>query len=510
MKKKILLIFALGFIISVKAQEIKETTKSSSKTKEENTAYNIPFQLDKQVVTQHQTTIKGQRIPYKATTGTMPVWDKEGKALAGLFYTYYERTDIKDQATRPLVISFNGGPGSASVWMEIAYTGPRLLNIDDEGYPVQPYGIKENPYSILDVADIVYVNPVNTAYSRPLNKDIPDTTFFGVNADIKYLAEWIRGFVSRNNRWTSPKYLIGESYGTTRVSGLALELQNNQWMYLNGVVLVSPTDLGIERGVVNDAALKLPYFAATAWFHKKLGSDLQQKDLTDILPEVESFTINELLPALSMGGSLDENKKTEIAKKIAHYSGLSEKVILQNNLDVPYSYFWKELLREEGFTIGRLDSRYKGIDKKDAGDRPDFNAELTSWLHSFTPAINSYVRNELNYKTDMKYNMFGSVYPWDRTNDQTGENLRQAMAQNPYLHLMVQSGYYDGACDYFNAKYNMWQMDPSGKLKERMSWKGYRSGHMMYLRKEDLAKGNEDIRTFIKESLPKTGQAAKY
>jgi len=510
MKKNAFLIILVGFALQLQAQESKEASSTPPKAKEENSIYNIPYNLDQQVVSNHQTTIKGQRIPYKATTGTMPVWDEEGKALAGIFYTYYERTDIKDQSARPLVISFNGGPGSASVWMEIAYTGPRLLNIDDEGYPVQPYGIKENPNSILDVADIVFVNPVNTAYSRPLNKDIPASKFFGVNADIKYLAEWIRGFVSRNNRWTSPKYLIGESYGTTRVSGLALELQNSQWMYLNGVVLVSPTDLGIERGVVNDAALKLPYFAATAWFHKKLSPDLQQKDLTDVLPEIESFTINELLPALSMGGSLDESKKVAIAKKIAHYSGLSEKVILQNNLDVPYSYFWKELLREEGFTVGRLDSRYKGIDKKDAGDSPDFNAELTSWLHSFTPAINSYVRNELNYKTDLKYNMFGSVYPWDKTNNQTGENLRQAMAQNPYLHLMVQSGYYDGACDYFNAKYNMWQMDPSGKLKERMSWKGYRSGHMMYLRKEDLAKGNEDIRNFIKASLPKVGEAAKY
>ncbi len=510
MKKNAFLIILFGLAVGLQAQEAKEASANPPKAKEENSIYNIPYNLDQQVVSNHQTTIKGQRIPYKATTGTMPVWDEEGKALAGIFYTYYERTDIKDQSSRPLVISFNGGPGSASVWMEIAYTGPRLLNIDDEGYPVQPYGIKENPNSILDVADIVYVNPVNTAYSRPLNKDIPGSKFFGVNADIKYLAEWIRGFVSRNNRWTSPKYLIGESYGTTRVSGLALELENSQWMYLNGVVLVSPTDLGIERGLVNDAALKLPYFAATAWFHKKLSPDLQGKDLTDMLPEIESFTINELLPALSMGGSLDESKKVAIAKKMARYSGLSEKVILQNNLDVPYSYFWKELLREEGFTVGRLDSRYRGIDKKDAGDNPDFNAELTSWLHSFTPAINSYIRNELNYKTDLKYNMFGSVYPWDKTNNQTGENLRQAMAQNPYLHVMVQSGYYDGACDYFNAKYNMWQMDPSGKLKERMSWKGYRSGHMMYLRKEDLAKGNEDIRNFIKESLPKAGEAAKY
>ncbi|MDO7742800.1 MAG: carboxypeptidase, partial [Pedobacter sp.] len=168
------------------------------------------------VVTQHQVNIKGQRVPYKATTGTLPVWDEEGKAIAGLFYTYYERSDVKDRASRPLVISFNGGPGSASVWMHIAYTGPVVLNIDDEGYPVQPYGYKENSASILDMADIVYIDPVNTGYSRAINKDIPGSKFFGVNADIKYLAEWINTFVTRNDRWASPKFLIGESYGTTR------------------------------------------------------------------------------------------------------------------------------------------------------------------------------------------------------------------------------------------------------------------------------------------------------
>ncbi len=479
--------------------------------KEEKTNLpNIVFNPDKTVVTDHAVTIKGQRIAYKATTGTMPVWDEEGKTLAGLFYTYYERSDVKDRASRPLVISFNGGPGSASVWMHIAYTGPRLLNIDDEGYPVQPYGIKENPYSILDVADIVFVNPVNTGYSRAVSKDIPGSKFFGVRADIKYLAEWINTFVTRNNRWASPKYLIGESYGTTRVSGLALELQNAQWMYLNGVILVSPTDLGIERGGPVEAALRLPYFAATAWDHKVLPADLQQKDLVDMLPEVENFTIHELIPAMSLGSSLGEEKKKQIAEKMARYSGLSAKVILQHNLNVPLNFFWKELLRDKGFTVGRLDSRYRGIDRGDAGERPDFNAELTSWLHSFTPAINMYLRNELNYKTDLKYLMFGNVHPWDRSGDRTGENLRQAMAQNPFLHVMVQSGYYDGACDYFNAKYNLWQMDAAGKLKERLSWKGYRSGHMMYLRKQDLETANEDIRQFIKASTPGAGKAARY
>lgn len=510
MKKSLFLVVAIASFISTIAQQKTDSSDKSSPKSEKPSESNLVFNPDQSVITEHITTIKGQKVPYKATTGTMPVWDEDGKAIAGLFYTYYERTDIKNNESRPLVISFNGGPGSASVWMHIAYTGPTLLKIDDEGYPVQPYGIKENPYSILDVADVVYVNPVNTGYSRAISKDTPKATFFGVNADIKYLASWIGSFVTRTNRWASPKYLIGESYGTTRVSGLALELQEKQWMYLNGVILVSPTTLGINRGVATDGALKLPYFAATAWYHKMLPPDLQNKDLTDMLPEVEEFTMNELLPAMSKGGALEEGKRKEIAAKIARYSGLSEKVVLQNNLDVPTGYFWKELLRDKGFTVGRLDSRYKGIDKKDAGDRVDFNAELTSWLHSFTPAINMYLRNELKYKTDLTYNMFGPVRPWDNSNDNTGENLRQAMAQNPYLHLMVQSGYYDGACDYFNAKYNMWQMDPSGKLKDKMSWKGYRSGHMMYLRKQDLETANEDIRDFIKASIPKAGQAAKY
>jgi carboxypeptidase C (cathepsin A) len=466
--------------------------------------------IDAYNTTKNEITIRGQRVPYKVNTGSMPVWDEEGKAIAGMFYIYYERTDIADKSSRPLVISFNGGPGTASVWMQIGYTGPRVLKIDDEGYPIQPYGLKDNPNSLLDVADILYVDPVNTGFSRPVSKDIPASKFFGVNADIKYLAEWINTFLSRYKRWASPKFLIGESYGTTRVSGLALELQNAQWIYLNGVILVSPTDLGIERNGPVDAALRLPYYAATAWYHKMLPADLQQKDLTDMLPEVENFTVNELIPAISKGSFLDEQKKKEIASKMSRYSGLSEKTILAQNLNVPTDFFWKELLRDKGFTVGRLDSRYLGIDKKNAGEGPDYNAELASWLHAFTPAINMYLREELNYKTDLKYNMFGPVYPWDETNNHTGENLRQAMAQNPFLHVMIQSGYFDGACDYFNAKYSMWQLDPGGKLKDRLSWEGYRSGHMMYLRKPDLSTSNQHLRDFILKAIPKQGEAAKY
>ncbi|HNR75476.1 MAG TPA: carboxypeptidase, partial [Cyclobacteriaceae bacterium] len=289
---------------------------------------------------------------------------------------------------------------------------------------------------------------------------------------------------------------------------LALELQNNHWMYLNGVILVSPTELGIKRdGPVNDA-LSLPYYTATAWYHKKLPADLQAKDLMDVLAESEKFTIDEFIPALSKGGFIDPAKRKEIAGKAARYSGLKEESVLNHNLAVPTQYFWKDLLRTEGFTVGRLDSRYKGIDKMAAGERPDFNSELTSWLHSFTPAINYYLRDVLKYKTDLQYNMFGPVHPWDNTRDNTGENLRLAMAENPYLHVMIQSGYYDGATTYFDAKYSMWQLDPSGKMKDRLRFEGYRSGHMMYLRAEDLVSSNDHIRDFIKKSTA-TG-SAKY
>lgn len=477
---------------------------------------NVEIPVDTAVTTSHSVTIKGQRIPYNATTGMQPVWNDEGEPIASLFYTYYERTDVRDRNNRPLVISFNGGPGSASVWMHIAYTGPRILNIDEEGFPLQPYGIKENPHSILDVADIVYVNPVNTGYSRVLNKSEDKkqdrSQFFGVNADISYLGKWINTFVTRNNKWLSPKYLIGESYGTTRVSGLALELQNSQWMYLNGVILVSPTEIGIERDGPVEIANRLPYFAAAAWYHNALPQELQQMDLEDeLLPEVENYAINELLPALVKGGFLETGERNEIASRMSYYSGVPERVILQNNLEVPFRLFWKELLREKGgHTIGRLDSRYLGLDRKESGESPDYNAELTSWLHSFTPAINYYLNNELNFKTDLTYYMFGPVHPWDRSGNNTGENLRQAMAQNPNLDVLIQSGYFDGATTYFNAKYTMWQLDPSGKMRDRLSFKGYRSGHMMYLRSEDLQTANDDIREFIRNSLPKAGEPARY
>ncbi|EAQ41745.1 S10 family peptidase [Polaribacter sp. MED152] len=493
--KKLIFLIALAVHFSYQAQD-----------------HRIP--LDTMVVTNNSVVIKGKNVPYKATTGMQPVWNDNGKIIASLYYTYYKRSDVKNDENRPIIMSFNGGPGSASVWMHIAYTGPKVLKIDDEGFPVQPYGVKDNPNSILDVADIVYVNPVNTGYSRPVlakGEKLDKSQFFGINADVKYLASWLNTFITRNNRWKSPKYIIGESYGGTRVMGLAAELQNRQWMYLNGVIMVSPADYKVLRteGSV-DYAINLPYFTAAAWYHKMLSPELQNKDLNQILPEAEDFAINTLLPAISKGGFISDLEKNSVAKKMGYYSGLKTKVILQNNLEVSPSFFWKELLRDKsGQTIGRLDSRYLGVDKKESGASTDYNSEITSWLHSFTPAINYYIREELNFKTDVKYNVFGSVSPWDNRNNNVREGLRQAMAQNPYLKVLIQSGYYDGATTYFGAKYTMWKTDPSGKMKDRFYFKGYRSGHMMYLRNEDLQKANDDLRTFISNSLS-NGKSAKY
>ena len=468
----------------------------------------VEIRADHSITSEDVVTIHGVEVPYRVTAGTQPVWDDEGEAIASMFYTYYERSDVADKSTRPLAISFNGGPGSASIWMHIAYTGPRLLKIDDEGYPVQPYGIQENPDSILDVADIVYVDPVNTGFSRILN-DAGRDQFFGVNEDIEYLARWLGTFVTRLGRWTSPKFLIGESYGTTRVAGLAAELQGSQWMYLNGVILVSPTGLGIERDGPVRAALSLPYFAATAWYHRELDDELQALDLEQLLPEVEAFTLDHLLPALARGGSLEVADRTALAERYARYSGLGLSQVLNYNLAVPTSFFWKELLREQGLTIGRLDSRYRGADRSDSGTSPDFDPALASWNHAFAPAINHYLRDVLKYETDLQYWVFGAVHPWKREGDRTGRQLQQAMGQNPYLHVMVQSGYYDGGTDYFNAKYTMWNMDPSGRFQDRMTWKGYRSGHMMYLRKPDRKKSNDEIREFIERSTPAAGEPAK-
>ena len=465
--------------------------------------------IDTVMTSHHEVTIRGERVPYAAHLGFMPVFDADGNTVASLNYTFYERTDVQDRTGRPLMISFNGGPGSASLWMHLGYTGPRQLMIDDEGYPVMPYGFRDNPNSILDVADIVFVNPVNVGYSRMVGEPQPGR-FFGVNEDIRYLSDWIRTFVTRNERWANPKYLIGESYGTTRVSGLARELQGSEWMYLNGVILVSPTGLGIDNGGPMGVAMALPNYTATAWYHGALEPSLQNRDLEEILPEVEQFTLDEYLPALARGGSLTQAERTRMAEQVGRWAGVDPQWVLDYNLRPNVGQFRKELLRDRGMTVGRLDARYQGLDGSNSGETYDYDPALSAWNHAFSPAINIYMREEFGFETDMQYYLFGPTPGWNRDGDTTGDDLRRAMSENPYLHVLVQSGYYDGGTDYFLAKYNLWNLDPRGVLQDRMRWVGYRSGHMMYLRAEDLVTSNQDIRDFVAWSLEGARGPAGY
>lgn len=475
---------------------------------------------DTSVVSSHQITIDGQKIPYDVTVGTLPVYDDNGEPGAYVQYMYFKRTDIKDMSHRPILFSFNGGPGTASLWMNIGYTGPKRLNVSDEGWPVQPYGVEDNHHSILDVTDLVYINPVNTGFSRIIN-DGKKEDYFGVKVDVEYLSDWIELFISRNERWTSPKFLMGESYGTTRVSGMAGVMQSNNNIFLNGVILQGNCGIGKtpDFGSPTASVLKLASYTAAAWYHNKLPRDLQSRDLTEIFPEVEQFIFDTYLPAVARSGSLTGAEKEEIAQQVGRYSGLSKQYILNHNLVVSSSSFWKELLRDEGMTIGRLDMRYKGIDEQNAGERSDYNAELLAWENAFTPAMNKYLREDLGFKTDLKYYVFGPVHPWKRdavnsgfgfSRFNVGDQLRQAMEANPALQLLNQQGYYDGACDVLSAKYSLWHLDPTGKLQNRIHFTSYKSGHMLYVRKEDMIKGNEELRNFIQNVIPEDGEPIKH
>jgi len=461
------------------------------------------------VTVKKTATINGQNIQYLVTAGSLPVTDSGGNITAKLFYTYYRLANAEDTARRPLTFSFNGGPGSASVWMHLGYTSPRKLKIDPEGFPVQPYGVEDNPYSILDVTDIVYIDPVNTGFSRPV-AGVDTAQFFGVNQDIEYLARWIENFTTRYSRWTSPKILKGESYGTTRVAGLARRLQSAHRIYVDGVILVSPTEMGLERAGIVKAALLLPHYTATAWYHGKLDAELQELDLDPLLKRVEQFSLDQYLPALARGSSLGQEETVAIADQVARYAGVSSSFVLNHNLMLPVDRWRKELLRDQRLTVGRLDARYLGVDRDAGGAVYDYDPALTAWNQAFTPAINDYLREELGYQTELSYNIFGSVSPWDRSGDSTAEDLRRSMAENPWLRVMIQAGYFDGGTDYFSAKYTMWNMDRSGQFRDRFVFHGYRSGHMMYLRADDLPVSNDHIRRFIRDCLPAANSPARY
>jgi carboxypeptidase C (cathepsin A) len=456
---------------------------------------------DEPVITQHSARINGQNVSYTAEAGWLPIRD-DGKVVGKMFYVAYTRDGIQDKSTRPLIFSFNGGPGTASVWMHMGYTGPRRVVYDDDGFALRPPGnLEDNPHSILDAADIVYIDPIATGFSRMLEGADPHK-YHGTLSDIESVGEFIRLFILRKDRWMSPKFVIGESYGTTRASGLAGYLSSRHQLYLNGVILVSMTNLNVNAGEDVSYATSLPHLAATARYHGQLADDLQAMPIQAFLEEVEAFAMGDYLGALVQGDRLPDAERTEMARRVARYTGLSPEYVISTNLRVNSRRFWKELLRDEGLTVGRLDSRYLGVDRDAAGENPEYDPAMSDWNGAFSDAVNRYLREELRYDPDLKYNVWGNVRPWNRDDGaNVGQMLRQAMRDNPYLKVMIQGGYYDSATDFYSAVYTISHLQPGGEFRDRFRFSWYESGHMMYLRKPDLANANNDLREFMRWAM---------
>ncbi|HVG07211.1 MAG TPA: peptidase S10 [Thermoanaerobaculia bacterium] len=460
--------------------------------------------------TRHTITLDGQKIAYTATAGNLVLKDDEGKPKASVFFVAYTRDGVKDPAERPVTFSFNGGPGAASLWVHLGAFGPKRVERTDEGMGLPPPGrLIDNEYSILDLTDLVFIDPVSTGFSRPAPGEDPKQ-FHGVRQDIEWVAEFVRLWVTRNERWASPKLVAGESYGTTRAAGLAEHLNDRYGMMLNGVVLISSVLnwQNQEFNVGNDMAyiLILPTYAAAAWYHKKLPPELSG-DLRKTLDEVEAFALGDYASALMQGDRLPAERRREIAARLARYTGLSQDYVERTNLRVEIFRFTKELLRGQGKTIGRLDSRFTGSDLDTAGEYPEFDPSSASLDGPYAAAINDYLRRELGVKEDLIYERLSrKVWPWSWEGFENryvnlAEPLRQAMTRNPDLKVLFTCGYYDLATPYFDSVFTADHLGLPESLRGNVRIAYFEAGHMMYIREADHAKLKKDIAAFLKEAV---------
>lgn len=460
--------------------------------------------------TRHRIDIQGESINYTATAGNILLKTEEGKARGSIFYIAYNREGISDPSKRPIMFCFNGGPGGAAVWVHLGAFGPKKSLLDDEGFPVvpPPGQLVNNGFCVLDITDLVFVDPVSTGYSRAV-PGADAKQFHGYKKDVESVAEFIRLYVTRNQRWASPKFLAGESYATTRVSGLSHHLQVEHGMFLNGIILISAilNWQNTDWGIGNDMAyiMFLPSYTAAAWYHKKLPPEFNG-DLESVLDKARDFALNEYALALLQGNRLSPEKKARITKKLSRFTGLSEEFITRCNLRVSEDRFYKELLRDRGKTVGRLDCRYTGVDRDSAGEKPDFDQSWSIVVGSYVALLNDYIRRELKYENDLPYHYMGKVWPWKLKEGghgylNTAEVLRQAMHFNPRLKVLIASGYYDFATPFFDAEYTVAHMDLAPGLRKNITMTFYESGHMMYVRKSAHAKLRRDIGKFIRSAL---------
>jgi carboxypeptidase C (cathepsin A) len=461
---------------------------------------------EKSSTTRHSITLGGQKIAYTAVAGTMVLKDDEGKDKASVFYVAYTKDGVKDPAERPVTYCFNGGPGAASIWVNFGAFGPKRVERDPEGMTLAPPGrLVDNDLSILDLTDLVFIDPVSTGYSRPAPGE-DRKQFHGVNEDVATVGEVIRLWTTRNQRWASPKLLAGESYGTTRAAGLALFLDQRFGMTVNGVILISSVLnwQNQEFNVGNDMpyVIHLPSYTATAWYHKKLPADLAG-DLQKAVAESESYARNEYANALMQGDRLSPERTRAVAEKVARLTGLSLDYVLRSNLRIELFRFLKELLRAEGKTVGRLDSRFTGWDLDSAGENPEFDPSLSAIDASYASLANDYYRRTLGFESDVVYERLSRlVRPWsfgDYANRylNMAETLREAMTRNPHLKVLAQSGYYDFATPYFDSVYTLDHLGLPAALRGNVRFELYESGHMMYIRRADHEKLRKDVADFI-------------
>ncbi len=465
----------------------------------------------KPVVTNHSVKIDGRVIQYRAKAGKMPLRDAEGKVTAEVFFIAYLKKNHEPE-TRPLTFSFNGGPGSSSVWMHVGLLGPRRVHLNDDGTaPPPPHRLVDNEYSLLDVSDLVFIDPVSTGYSRATDPE-KEKSFHGLDEDAESVALFIHNFVTEHKRWSSPKFLIGESYGTTRAAALARQLQNRHGMYLNGLMLVSAVfDFStLQFSEDNDLpfVLFLPSFAATAHYHGRLGEDLLARPLEDLLREVETFAVETYAPALLRGGALPEAEQAELAADLARYTGLDADIIREHRLRLSARVFFEHLLKDRGKRIGRFDGRYTGSAPTpwDRGSRAD-DPSFTHLFGPYTSALNDLLRRELEYKSDRVYEILTNVWPWDFGDEfrhryvNVGPRLREAMRTNPHLRVHVCSGYYDLATPYFAFDYTLDRLYLDPDLRANIVVNYYEAGHMMYSVRDELARQKEALAAFIRGTV---------
>lgn len=484
-----------------------ETPKDEKKEK--------PELKDNLVVTQHNIIMDGQEIAYTVTTGTIVLKeetdrekDYEGeKPKAQFFFVAYTKDGVENPAERPLTFSFNGGPGSSSVWLHLGLLGPRRVVMTYEGdLPKPPYQLTDNEFSLLDQSDLVFIDPISTGYSRPAAGE-KAKQFHGFKKDFESVGDFIRLYTTRYNRWLSPKFLIGESYGTTRASALSGYLQERHGLYLNGIMLVSTVlhfgTIDFTPGNELPYVLFLPSYAATAWYHRALKI---RRPLQTLLNEVEQFAIEEYAPALMKGDALPKRERAAVLEKLARYTGLSSDYLDRSNLRVPDFRFFKELLRSRGRAVGRLDSRFLGIDRDTLGEGAENDPSYTNIVGPYTAAFYDYIRRELKYETDLPYEILNfQVWPWSYAEHENqhvfvAETLRKAMTINPHLKVFVANGYYDLATPYFATEYvfNHLGLDPS--LRENVSMAYYEAGHMMYIHLPALEQVKKDLAEFIEKA----------